>query len=191
MRKALEDITVRACEIAKPKAGDIVIDIGCNDGTLLHTYNIPELRLVGFEPAKNLIEEARRGTEYVFNDFFRSELFLQKFLRSRAKIITSIAMLYDLDDPGTFVADIVKVLDPHGIWVVQQNYLCSMLEQNGFDNVGHEHLTYYSLDTMSRLLQDHDLEIFDVEKNDVNGGSFCTYIARKGRFQVQDSVQKM
>ncbi len=191
MRKALEDITVRACEIAKPKAGDIVIDIGCNDGTLLHTYNIPELRLVGFEPAKNLIEEARRGTEYVFNDFFRSELFLQKFLRSRAKIITSIAMLYDLDDPGTFVADIVKVLDPHGIWVVQQNYLCSMLEQNGFDNVGHEHLTYYSLDTMSRLLQDHDLEIFDVEKNDVNGGSFRTYIARKGRFQVQDSVRKM
>jgi len=66
-----------------------------------------------------------------------------------------------------------------------------MLEQNGFDNVGHEHLTYYSLGTMSRLLNTHDLEIFDVEKNDVNGGSFRTYIARKGQFPVRDSIEKM
>jgi len=191
MRKALADIVVRACEIAQPRAGDIVVDIGCNDGTLLRSYKVPELRLLGFEPAKNLVEEARRGTEYIFNDFFRFELFRQKFPRSIAKVITSIAMFYDLDDPGIFVADIAKCLDPQGIWVVQQNYLCSMLEQNGFDNIGHEHLTYYSLGTMNRLLRHHDLEIFDVEKNDVNGGSFRTYIARKGHFQVQDTVREM
>jgi len=66
-----------------------------------------------------------------------------------------------------------------------------MLEQNGFDNIGHEHLTYYSLGTMSLLLSKHDLEIFDVEKNDVNGGSFRAYIARRGRFPVRESVEEM
>ena len=191
MRKALEDIVLKSCEIARPKNGDIVVDIGCNDGTLLRSYKIPGLRLVGFEPAKNLVEEARKGTEFVFNDFFGHELFRQKFPGSKAKLLTSIAMFYDLDDPDPFVADIVKCLDPQGVWVIQQNYLCSMLEQNGFDNIGHEHLTYYSLGTMGRLLSNHDLEIFDVEKNDVNGGSFRTYVARKGQFPVQESVEEM
>jgi hypothetical protein len=191
MRKALEDIVAKACEVAQPENGDIVLDIGCNDGTLLRSYKIPGLKLVGFEPAKNLVEEARKGTGFVFNDFFGYELFRQKFPGSRAKLITSIAMFYDLDAPDTFVADIVKCLDARGVWVIQQNYLCSMLEQNGFDNIGHEHLTYYSLGTMSQLLSNHDLEIFEVEKNDVNGGSFRTYVARKGQFPVRESVEKM
>jgi hypothetical protein len=191
MRNALEDIVVRSCEVVRPENGDIVVDIGCNDGTLLRSYKIPGLRLVGFEPAKNLVGEARKGTEFVFNDFFGYELFRQRFPGSKAKLITSIAMFYDLDEPDTFVADIVKCLDARGVWVIQQNYLCSMLEQNGFDNIGHEHLTYYSLATMSRLLGSHDLEIFDVEKNDVNGGSFRTYVARKGQFPVRESVENM
>jgi hypothetical protein len=191
MRKALEDIVVKASEIAKPEAGDIVMDIGCNDGTLLRSYKTPGLKLVGFEPAKNLVEEARRETTFVFNDFFAYDLFQRKFSGSKAKIITSIAMFYDLDKPDSFVTDVVKCLDTNGVWMIQQNYLCSMLQQNGFDNVGHEHLTYYSLETMSRLLSPHDLEIFDVEKNDVNGGSFRTYIAPKGQFPIKESVEKM
>jgi 2-polyprenyl-3-methyl-5-hydroxy-6-metoxy-1,4-benzoquinol methylase len=191
MRKALEDVVVESCEVAHPKPGDIVMDIGCNDGTLLRSYKIPGLNLVGFEPAKNLVEDARKGTGYIFNDFFGSDLFRKKFPDSKAKIITSIAMFYDLDDPDSFVADIVKVLDTRGIWVIQQNYLLSMLEQNGFDNIGHEHLTYYSLGTMNRLLSKHNLEIFDAETNDVNGGSFRTFIARKGQYQVRKTVREM
>src|SRR6266568_7904052 len=70
MRTALEDVVVKACRVARPKAGDLVVDIGCNDGTLLRSYKIPRLRLVGFEPAKNLVGEARRGTGRILNDFF-------------------------------------------------------------------------------------------------------------------------
>ncbi|OLD12955.1 MAG: hypothetical protein AUI93_02015 [Crenarchaeota archaeon 13_1_40CM_3_52_10] len=191
MRKALEDIVVKACEVVHPGEGDIVVDIGCNDGTLLRSYKIPGLKLVGFEPARNLVEDARKGTTFVFNDFFGYKRFNQKFPNTKAKLITSIAMFYDLDDPDAFVADIVKCLDTRGVWVIQQNYLCSMLEQNGFDNIGHEHLTYYSLETMNKLLNNHDLEIFDVEKNDVNGGSFRTFIARKGQFPVGERVEMM
>ena len=191
MRTALNDIVVSACNIAHPESGDLVLDIGCNDGTLLRSYNIPGLRRIGFEPAKNLVRQASEGNDYVFNDFFSFKLFHNKFGNSRAKIITSIAMFYDLDDPHGFVADVAKCLDTRGVWIVQQNYLPSMLEKNGFDNIGHEHLTYYSLHTMKSLLENHNLQIFHVETNEVNGGSFRTYASRPARFPVRDSVHKM
>jgi SAM-dependent methyltransferase len=191
MREALEDVAVKAYDIAKPGTGDLVVDIGCNDGTLLRAYKPSGLRRVGFEPATNLIEDAKKGTDYVFNDFFGYDLFRKKFADSKAKIITSIAMFYDLDDPGGFVIDASKILDPHGIWVIQQNYLPTMLEQNGFDNIGHEHLTYYSLETLRLLLTEQDLEIFDVETNDVNGGSFRAYVSHKDRFLVSETVLRL
>ncbi len=191
IRGALEDIVEKAGKIANPMRGDIVIDIGCNDGTLLRAYKSLDVRRVGFEPAKNLVEDAMKGTDYIFNDYFRFDLFRKKFPESKAKIVTSIAMFYDLDDPTRFVIDVSKLLDPDGVWVIQQNYLPMMLVQNGFDNIGHEHLTYYSLKTLSRLLTKQDFEIFDVETNDVNGGSFRTYVSHKGRFPLNESVLRM
>jgi NDP-4-keto-2,6-dideoxyhexose 3-C-methyltransferase len=188
MTEALENIAITATEIAKPSVGDLALDIGCNDGTLLRSYKLSGLRRIGFEPAKNLVEDARRETDYIFNDFFGFDQFRKKFPDSKAKIVTSIAMFYDLDDPTTFVIDVSKILDPNGVWVIQQNYLPTMLEQNGFDNIGHEHLTYYSLQTLDTLLNEQDLEIFDVETNQVNGGSFRTYISHRDRFPVRESV---
>ncbi len=188
MRTALEDITTKGSRMAKLMPGELVLDIGCNDGTLLRTYHEKNVRRVGFEPAANLIDDARKGTDFVFNEFFSFDVFHSKFPNTKAKIITSIAMFYDLDDPSSFIADVSKLLAPSGVWIVQQNYLPTMLEQNGFDNIGHEHLTYYSLQTMSQALSNHDLEIFDVEKNDVNGGSFRTYISHKGEFQTSRNV---
>ncbi len=191
MRKALEDVTSKVSEIAKPKKGDIVIDIGCNDGTLLRTYKIPGLLRVGFEPAANLIPEASKNTDWIFNDFFNAKAFDEKFGDRKAKIVTSVAMFYDLDDPNSFVADVARVLARDGVWAIQQNYLATMLEQNGFDNIGHEHLEYYSLGTLRGLIEKHGLQIFHVETNDVNGGSFRTLICHKGQYPIDDSVRKM
>jgi hypothetical protein len=98
-------------------------------------------------------------------------------------------MFYDLEDPNSFVGDITKTLAPEGVWVVQQNYLASMLQKNGFDNIGHEHLEYYSLSTMEKLLTRHDLEIFDVETNDVNGGSFRSYASHRGVYPIREEVE--
>lgn len=188
MRSALADVAAKACDAAKPSADDLVIDIGCNDGTLLRSYDKSDLRLVGFEPAENLVPDASKGTYWIFNDFFRGDTFRKKFDGEKAKIITSVAMFYDLEKPNDFVNDIVDCLAPEGVWIVQQNYLGTMLEKNGFDNIGHEHLEYYSLNTMLKLLDRHDLEIFDVEINDVNGGSFRTYAGHRGRFKVRETV---
>src|SRR5712692_11876572 len=191
MRSALGDLVAKACEIAKPNPNDLVLDIGCNDGTLLRSYRIRELLLVGFEPAENLVPEARKGTSWIFNDFFTAKTFVQKFGNKKARIVTSVAMFYDLEDPNSFVADVVKVLAPDGVWVVQQNYLATMLEHNGFDNIGHEHLEYYALGTMNKLLGRHELEVFEVETNDVNGGSFRAFICHKGRYPVGNSVAEI
>jgi NDP-4-keto-2,6-dideoxyhexose 3-C-methyltransferase len=192
MRVALADLTARTCEIVEPAPNDIVVDIGCNDGTLLRSYDSRRrLFLVGFEPARNLVPEAENGTNLIFNDFFEAEIFRKRFSDRTAKIITTVAMFYDLDDPNSFVVDIAKILSQDGVWVVQQNYLATMLEQNGFDNIGHEHLEYYSLGTMQTLLGRHGLEVFEVEVNDVNGGSFRTFISFKGRYPIGKTVGEM
>jgi NDP-4-keto-2,6-dideoxyhexose 3-C-methyltransferase len=191
MRAALADVATKAYRAAKPTQGDMVIDVGCNDGTLLRSYNNSGLRLVGFEPASNLVPDASKGTHWIFNDFFNRDVFRKKFDSEKAKIITCVAMFYDLEKPNDFVNDISDCLDQDGVWIVQQNYLGTMLEKNGFDNIGHEHLEYYSLSTMEKLLSKHGLEIFDVETNDVNGGSFRTYAGHRGKFEVRESVNAL
>ena len=191
MRNALADLVARACEIAEPTPSDLVVDIGCNDGTLLRSYGPKGLLLVGFEPAENLVQEAGKGTDWIFNDFFSAKVFKQKFDGKKAKIVTSVAMFYDLEDPNSFVADVGEILAPKGVWIVQQNYLATMLEQNGFDNIGHEHLEYYTLETMQSLLKKHGLEVFDAETNSVNGGSFRTFICHTGQYPMRSTVPDM
>ena len=176
MRTALRDITEKAESMIPLKEGDLVLDIGCNDGTLLRSYGTKGIEKVGFDPAKNLIPEARVGTTRIINDYFNYEAFEEYFPARKAKLITAIAVFYDVDDPNRFVADIVKCLDPNGMWIIQMSYLPSMLERNAFDNICHEHLEYYSMSSLQHLLKRHHLKAVDVELNDVNGGSFRIYV---------------
>lgn len=193
MIDALSDITKNAEDRIDLKSNDIVIDIGANDGTLLRQYKTKDLTLVGFEPARNLIDEAKVGTTKIINDFFSFDNYDKEFPNKKAKIITSISMFYDLEDPNSFVKDIAKCLDSDGIWINQMNYLTTMLENNAFDNIVHEHLEYYSLSSLNTLLEMHGLEVFDVEINGLNGGSFRTYIKHKDskKFNVSADVKDL
>lgn len=188
MTRALEDITRTAERLVELKTGDIVLDVGCNDGTLLRSYATEGLRLVGFEPAGNLLHDAQVGTEVIFSAFFQSGPFSERFGGAKAKIITSIAMMYDLDDPNAFIADLARCLDPDGVWLIQMSYLPTMLSNNIVDNICHEHLTYFSLSTLRPLLSRHGLKVVDVELNDVNAGSFRINVKheRCGTTPLQD-----
>jgi len=192
MRDALADIVEKAERLIKLLPGDIVLDIGCNDGTLLRSYRSRDLVLAGFEPATNLIDEARVGTTRIINDFFNYQAFKREFGGRRAKIITAISMFYDLDEPNRFVADVVKTLAEDGVFIIQMNYLPSMLENNAFDNIVHEHLEYYSLQSLKYLMDKHSLEVFDVELNDVNGGSFRVYVKHRGceKYPISHNVRE-
>lgn len=178
MIKALNEIVASATQIIDLKEGDIVVDIGANDGTLLLQYTNKDIIKVGYEPS-NLWEYGNKQGLKIIHDYFNAVSFEKQFDEKKAKIITSIAMFYDLDDPNKFVADIKKCLDPNGIWIIQMNYLGTMLENNTFDNISHEHLEYYSFSTLEYLLNKYELEAFDIELNNVNGGSFRIYIKNK------------
>ena len=161
------------------KSGDAVIDIGSNDSTLLRSYETDGLELIGFEPAKNLMQYARDGVTEVINDFFAYEQWNKRFEDKKAKAVTAIAMFYDLENPNEFVNDVKRCLAEDGVFIIQMSYLPLMLLENAFDNICHEHLEYYSLLSLENLLERHGLEVFDVELNDVNGGSFRVYICHK------------
>lgn len=179
MRDALADIVNCATTAVPPQPGDIVLDIGANDGTLLRAYGNGVTR-VGFEPAKNLLAEARVGTDVIIPEYFTADSFRSRLGQAaRARLITSIAMFYDLEEPHEFVRDVADILAFDGLWLVQMAYLPTMFSANNFDNICHEHVGYYSLDVMSRLVGAHGLEIRDVELNDVNGGSFRLYLQHR------------
>jgi hypothetical protein len=182
MTNNLHEIAHRALELAHPTAGDIIIDIGCNDGTLFDGYQDEHLRFLGFDPSDVAQFAVDKGYE-VIRDFFSSALFKERYPDHKAKIITSIAMFYDLEDPGAFVSDIASTLAENGVWVLELHYLPRMLEQNSFDAIVHEHLEYYSLSVIERLVHEAGLEIVHAEVNEVNGGSVRVFVGHQGRHQ--------
>ena len=175
MRGALADITAKASQFTDLESGDGVLDIGCNDGTLLRSYSIEGVHRTGFEPAENLVPEASVGTDRIVNDFFSA----RPVLGERFKVVTSIAMFYDLEDPNTFVADVASVLAEEGVWIIEMHYLPQVLARNAFDAICHEHLEYYSLNALEPLLERHGLTVADAETNDMNGGSLRVYVVHR------------
>nr|MBI5456067.1 methyltransferase domain-containing protein [Candidatus Levybacteria bacterium] len=168
----------------------IAVDIGANDGTLLKNYP-KKVYKVAVEPIKKLANEAKKNSDLVINDFFSYETLNKKSKNLKADIITAISCFYDMEKPNKFVEDITKILKEDGIFIIQQNYLVQMLKLNAFDNIVHEHLEYYSLLSLNNLLNRHGLEVFDVKLRDLNGGSFKTYIAFKGKRRITKAVEKM
>jgi len=186
MKSALKDITLNVEKMSTLNSEDLVLDVGCNDGSLLRSYDANVIK-VGFEPASNLVNEAKVGTNFIINDFFNSKNFFEIFPEKKCKVITSIAMFYDLDDPNEFVKNIADCLHSNGIWIIQMAYLIPMLKLNGFDNIGHEHLEYYSVKALNVLIEKHGLKIFHVEKNDVYGGSIRAYVTHKNNNEISTS----
>ncbi|MDO8516292.1 MAG: class I SAM-dependent methyltransferase [bacterium] len=181
MTDELGSITSAAKEMVALASGDFVVDIGSNDGTLLRSYNVPGLNLVGFEPARNIVEKyGSNGITRIFNDFFNFGAWHEEFGKKKAKVITAIAMFYDLEDPNAFVADVRAILDKDGLFIIQMAHVPLVIERNAFDGICHEHLELYSLLALENLLKRHDLEIFDVALRDINEGSIRAYIRHKG-----------
>jgi NDP-4-keto-2,6-dideoxyhexose 3-C-methyltransferase len=189
IRNDLKNIAENGKREAGPlKHGDTVVDIGCNDGTLLSFFD-ESLNRVGFEPAANLAKMARQHGRIV-EDYFTDKGFHRESFYA-AKLIFAIAMFYDLEDPVEFCREVANCLREDGVLIVQQNYLGLMLQNTVYDNVCHEHLTYFSLGSLKNVLGQAGLEAYHVELSEINGGSFKTFIGFKGKHQIDDSVLLM
>lgn len=178
MTKELGNITNEICSRIKYKSGDIWLDIACNDGTLLKQIPIEFIKL-GIDPCDDTFYKESSKYGKIVQDYFSYDAYLKTgYGDKKAKVITTIAMFYDLSDPNSFIEDINKVLDDDGIWVLQMSYTPLMIKQLAFDNICHEHRYYYSLKSIQNLFSKHNLKIVDCELNDVNGGSFRIYVQK-------------
>lgn len=164
--------------LVKPKTSDLMIDIGSNDATLLKACNGKYIR-VGIDPTGKKFKKYYTNGITLICDFFSAAVFDKSFPNKKAKIITSIAMFYDLENPNGFVKDIEKCLSEDGIWHFEQSYMPSMLRTNAYDTICHEHLEFYSFKVVKNLLESNGMRVVDVEVNAINGGSFAVTACKR------------
>jgi len=161
------------------KPGDMVVDIGSNDATLLKCYPSDGLVLVGVDPTGKAFKQYYPPHINLLPDFFSANLVKVVYGPRKAKILTSIAMFYDLKAPVEFMRQVYDILDDEGIWVLEQSYMPVMLEHLAYDTVCHEHLEYYGLKQISWMAQKVGFSIIEVKLNDINGGSFELTLGKK------------
>jgi hypothetical protein len=179
MTKELSGIVTNILDLVKLNENDIWVDIACNDGTLL-SYIPKKFIRIGIDPVDDTFKkESEKYADLIIQDYFTYETFSKsRFGNSKAKVVTSIAMFYDLEDPDKFIGDVDKILDEDGLWVLQLSYTPLMIKQMAFDNICHEHIYYYSLFNIKSLLEKKGFNIVDCQLNDVNGGSFRIYVMK-------------
>ena len=165
-------------QFAELKAGDTVLDIGSNDATSLKAYQTASLKRIGIDPTGAKFRQYYPDDIKLVPDFFNAKNF-DGVSKERAKIITSIAMFYDLEDPIAFARDIAHCLAPDGVWHFEQSYMPSMLRLTSYDTICHEHVEYYSLQVVEKILAAADMKVLDVQMNAVNGGSFAVTAGHK------------
>ncbi len=166
------------------KKGDIVLDIGSNDATALKAYSTAGIKRIGIDPTGRKFAPFYPPEIRLIPDFFSEKAYLSAE-KKPAKIITSIAMFYDLEQPVEFARQVASVLAEDGVWHFEQSYMPSMLRLNSYDTICHEHLEYYSLGVMDRILEAAGLVLVDVVMNAINGGSFAVTAANKSNTAVR------
>ena len=190
MRNHLSEIASEAATLINKKEA-LVLDIGCNDGTLLKKYP-SKFKKFGIDPSdiaqENIDEDIR-----VIQDIFPSEKLNQEINNKKFDIITSIAMFYDVENPVLFVKNIKECLSMDGVWIFEMSYMPSMLKMNSYDTICHEHLEYYSLSVVENILRRAGMKVFDAKFNDINGGSIRCYATHDTSYKFFESkyLQRM
>lgn len=188
MRRHLQSIVEEVMGMTGLKKTATVLDIGCNDGTLLGFYP-DSFTKYGVDPSD--VAQEIKGPVTVFQDIFPSEELISQLDGRTFNIITSIAMFYDLEDPIAFTRGIKQILSPEGIWVFEMSYMPTMLKMTSYDTICHEHIEYYSLAVIEYILRQVGLKVVNVSHNDINGGSLRCQAAHINNFTYkQDKFQK-
>lgn len=179
MKNELKGIVDSIIPLMRFEENSIWCDIACNDGTLLSFVPKSFIR-IGIDPAEDSFkQESQRHADLILQNYFSADVYKRsKFGGQKAKVVTCIAMFYDLENSKQFIDDVYEILEDDGLWVMQLSYSPLMLHQVAFDNIVHEHFYYYSLFTLNKLLSDNGFKIMDCQLNDVNGGSFRVYIMK-------------
>jgi hypothetical protein len=175
----------------RPAPEALVVDIGSNDGTFLSRFKALGLRTIGVDPASNIARIANACGIETINDFF-GETVAHRIRQERgpAALLTAAGVFFHIDDMDDVCRGVYELLDDQGVFHIQAIYLGSILEQTSFDNVYHEHLSYYTLGPLIRLLGRFGLSIFHVGHSPIHGGSLLVYACKEGAYPVRESVTR-
>tara|TARA_A100001011_G_C14275829_1_gene829193 strand:- start:123 stop:1364 length:1242 start_codon:yes stop_codon:yes gene_type:complete len=176
MKKHLNGITLDAQKKCNLKNQDIVLDIASNDGTLLNSYKKQKILKIGIDPVVKKFKKNYNRNMIAYSGFFSKKNFFKLSKNKKAKIITSIAVFYDIPDPNNFVSDIKEILSKDGIWIMEQSYFPFLVKNNAYDSICHEHLSYFMYRQLNLILSKHNLKVVDAKFNEMNGGSFRLFI---------------
>jgi C-methyltransferase./Methyltransferase domain./Hypothetical methyltransferase. len=189
MRDHLGGIAREAAALLDKKTAR-VLDIGCNDGTLLSAFPKGFVKF-GVDPS-DLTREIQPGITVV-RELFPSEELFATLGAEPCDIVTSIAMFYDLESPVAFASAVKRVLAPDGLWCIEMSYMPSMLRLTSYDTICHEHLEYYSLAVIEHILRSAGLKLVNVSLNSINGGSIRCYATHSSnqRYKRDDFAQNI
>lgn len=193
MRNHLQGITEKITKMIDCKESATVLDIGCNDGTLLDFYPTKFTKF-GIDPSD--ITKEIKAPINVIQGYFPSDELTSQIQGKAFDIITSIAMFYDLEDPVMFTHEIKKILSSEGIWVFEMSYMPTMLKNISYDTICHEHIEYYSIAVIENILRRAKMKIIDISHNNINGGSLrclATHIETSiyDRDEFQQNIKEM
>lgn len=171
------------------KDKDVVLDVASNDGTFLGLYKQKNITRIGIDPTINKYKKYYDKKIKTSSNFFNLKTY-KKITNKKAKIITSIAVFYDVTNPNMFVKNISKILDSDGLWVLEQSYLPLIIKNYAFDSLCHEHITYFTFKQLNTLLKKYNLQIVDVKTNQMNGGSIRFFIT-KNNSKIQKNKKNL
>ena len=178
MKNHLTSITKKLTKLVKLKKNDFVLDIASNDATLLNSYKTYGIKKIGIDPILNKFKKFYKKIDYKIANFFTLEAIQEKKIKNKFKIITACAVFYDIDKPNKFLKDVSQLIDQdEGVFYLEFQDLLSIIKNNLFDTICHEHLEYYSLKVAKNMIEKNNLKIIDIYKNDINGGSLGIFIS--------------
>ena len=190
MRSHVKDIVKIASSLVKLKRNDYVLDIASNDATLLNFYPATVIKF-GIDPIINKYIKEYQKINFFVADFF-SKKNIQKLTYKKFKIITALAVFYDLHKPNNFLNDIENILEDNGILILEFTDLYSILKKNMFDAFCHEHIGYYSTKILNEICQKNNLRIFDLSQNEINGCTTTFFICKKSAlFKQKNSLKQL
>jgi SAM-dependent methyltransferase len=173
-----QQLVSRLIDERRLSANSLAVEVASNDGYLLQFYVAAGVPVLGIEPARNVAQVAEERGIRTLPEFFSQDL--AKNLSERADVIHAHNVMAHVADLNGFVAGLHTLLKDDGVLVAESPYLRPFLEKNEFDTIYHEHLYYYSLTALNRLLKRHGLIIVDCEQLDIHGGSLRIFAQRSG-----------
>ena len=189
LRENFADLYKDVCKIIKLDKNDLIVDVGSNDGNLLSNFK-DKHRVLGVTPEKIGEIAIKKGIPTII-DYFDSTT-ASKIINTygKAKVITATNVFAHINNINNIVKLIKKTLEEDGVFISESHYLLPLIQTVQYDTIYHEHLRYYSLESLNFLLKKHNLEMFNVKEISTHGGSIRVYASRKGKYKISNNVKK-